>query len=186
MRHDFKKQKNLTIAIVAFLLCADAAMAFYSFHMAVSDRPAHQELAAEGTEIKLLRADVARARAIQEVMPATKADCDRFKNSLPSAQTGYSLITSDLGEMGHNSGLQIGSLDFHSTDLPARDLTEVAVNATVTGDYKSIMHFVNGVQRSKNYYIVESLTLAGDAAHPGAPGAVKVNLHLKSFFKGAA
>ena len=187
MRRDFQRQRNVTLAAVAFLLFGDAAMALYLVHVAASDRPAHQELSAQTTEIKLLRADITRARAIQLAMPTTKADCERFKDSLPSARTGYSVITSELGKIGHTAGLQIGSLDFHATDLPARDLTEVSVNATVAGDYKSIMQFINGVQRSKNYYIVESLSLATDVgAVPGAPGTVKVDLHLKSFFKGAA
>jgi type IV pilus assembly protein PilO len=186
MAHDFQRQKNLTLAVVAVLLFADAAMALYSFNTASSDR-SKQELAAQTTEVKLLKADVERARAIQLAMPTTKVDCERFKDSLPSARTGYSLTTAELGELGHKSGLQIGSHDFHPTDLPARDMTEVSINATVTGNYKSIMRFLNGVQRSKNYYIVESLSLGTDAAAvPGAPGTVRVDLHLKSYFKGAA
>jgi Tfp pilus assembly protein PilO len=96
------------------------------------------------------------------------------------------VITSELGELGHKAGLQITSLDFHSADIRARDLTEVAVNASVSGNYKSIMNFVNGLQRSKNYYIVESLTLGQDTGPAGASGIVKVDLHLKSYFKGAA
>jgi type IV pilus assembly protein PilO len=186
MRRNFEQQKNLTYTSVAFLLLADVVMAFYSFNMAASDRPAHQELAAQTTEIKLLQADVARARAIQVAMPTTKADCQRFKDSLPSARTGFSLITSELGDIGHQSGLQVTSLDFHSTDIRVRDLTEVSVNASVSGDYKSIMHFVNALQRSKNYYIVESLSLGQNSGPVGASNAVKVDLHLKSYFKGAA
>jgi type IV pilus assembly protein PilO len=186
MRRDFQKQKNLSYVLVASLLLADAVMAFYYFNMAASDRPAHQELQAQTTEIRLLQADVARARAIQQAMPSTKADCERFKQSLPSARTGFSVITSELGELGHKAGLQITSLDFHSADIRARDLTEVAVNASVSGNYKSIMNFVNGLQRSKNYYIVESLTLGQDTGPAGASGIVKVDLHLKSYFKGAA
>ena len=87
--------------------------------------------------------------------------------------------------MGRTAGLQIGSLDFHSTPIVARGLTEVAVDAKVTGDYKSVVKFLNGVQRSSNYYIIESLSLA-PSGPSGPSGAVSVDVHLLSYFKGAA
>jgi type IV pilus assembly protein PilO len=187
MGSDFYRYKILIVTAVAILILSDAGMMLYSSQVSSSDRSGRQELAAQMTEIQLLRADVARAEAIRLVMPTTKKDCERFKESLPSTRSGYSLITSELGDVGHNAGLQISALEFHSADIPARDLTEVSVDASVTGNYKSIMQFVNGVQRSKNYYIVESLSLATDTSGvPGAPGTVRVNVHLKSYFKAAA
>jgi Tfp pilus assembly protein PilO len=187
MGKDFQRFKLPILLAVGALLAADGVMAFYAYHMSSSERSAQQELAAQLTEIKLLKADVARASAIRSAFPATKADCERFKDSLPSARSGYSVITAELGDVGRQANLQIGSLEFHPNEIPARDLTEVLVNATVTGNYRSIMRFVNGVQRSKNYYIVESLSLASDTAGaPGGSGTVRVDLHLKSYFKGTA
>src|SRR6202043_3204226 len=116
------------LAVVGALLLVDGTLLIYS--LAASARvPQQQELVAQSTQISLLRADVARARSIQRDMPKTKADCERFENSLPLARGGYSTITTELGELGRTSGLQISSLDFHSTPIATRGLTEVAVDA---------------------------------------------------------
>lgn len=187
MRRNFQRWKDLLLAVVSVLFLADGVMLVYSFTTASSNLSPQQELAARTTEIKLLRADVQRARSIQRDMPKTKADCDRFEGSLPTARAGYSAITVELGELGRVSGLLISSLDFHSAELAARGMTEVTVDAKVTGDYKSVVKFLNGVQRSTNYYIVESLSLApSTVTAPGTPGTVGVALHLKSYFKGTA
>jgi Tfp pilus assembly protein PilO len=180
----FQRWMGPLLAVVGALLLVDGTLLVYS--LAASARvPQQQELVAQSTQISLLRADVARARSIQRDMPKTKADCERFENSLPSARGGYSAITTELGELGRTSGLQISSLDFHSTPIATRGLTEVAVDAKVAGDYKSVVKFLNGVQRSVNYYIIESLSLAPSGTS-GPSGAVSVDLHLKSYFKGAA
>jgi Tfp pilus assembly protein PilO len=120
-------------------------------------------------------------------MPGTKADCDRFDDSLPLARQGYSVITTEFEQLGRESGLQISSLDFRPADLAARGMTELLVDVKVAGNYKSVVRFINGVQRSQNYYVLDSLSLAKDTAGtPGSTGTVNVDLHLKSYFKGAA
>jgi type IV pilus assembly protein PilO len=187
MRRNFELRKNIILGVVGLLLTADAAMTLYSIGMASSIGSPQQELAAQITEEKLLKADVGRAIAIQSEMPQIKKDCERFEGALPAASSGYSAISSELAELGHEAGLQISSLGFKAKELSGRGMTEVAVDATVTGDYKSVVRFLNGMQRSKNFYVVESLALASDAvARQGTHGAIKVDFHLKSYFKKAA
>lgn len=59
-------------------------------------------------------------------------------------------------------------------------------NAAVVGDYKSVVTFLNALQRSSNYYVVEDLALAPDGSAQKGTGAVRVALHLKSFFRSVA
>lgn len=180
----FERWMGPILAVVGVVLLVDGALLAYSF-AASARAPQQQELSAQSTQIRLLRADVARARSIQRDMPKTKVDCERFENSLPLARGGYSAVTTELGELSRTAGLQISSLDFHSTPIATRGLTEVAVDAKVAGDYKSVVKFLNGVQRSMNYYIIESLSLAPSSTL-GPSGQVSVDVHLKSYFKGAA
>ena len=185
MARHFRSMKIFLIALLTFLVLADASMVFYLWDSASSLSP-QQELAAQDAQIKLHQADVARARAIRLNMPGTKADCDRFDDSLPPARQGYSVITAEFEQLGRESGLQISSLAFRPTDLAARGMTELAVDAKVAGTYKSVVRFLNGVQRSQNYYVLDSLSLAKDAGGtPGSAGTVNVDLHMKSYFKGA-
>jgi type IV pilus assembly protein PilO len=187
MRSDFGLRRNVMIGVVGTLLLADAVMGLYSLKMASSKISPQQELVQQTTQVKLLKADVERATAIQRDMPTIKTDCERFEASLPRASGGYSVISSELAQLGRAAGLQISALGFRAKELGGRGMTEVAVEATVTGDYTSVVRFLNGMQRSMNYYIVESLTLGTDAGGgAAAQGPVKVTLHMKSYFKNGA
>jgi Type II secretion system (T2SS), protein M subtype b len=187
MRSDFRLRRNVILGVVGALLVADAAMGVYSMEMASTKLSPQQELAEQTTQVKLLKADVERAAAIQQDLPKIKADCERFEGSLPPAGGGYSVISSELAQLAREAGLQISTLGFHGKELVGKGMTEVTVDATVAGDYKSVVHFLNGLQRSANYYVVESLTLGTDTVAAGAPhGSVKVVLHLKSYFKNGA
>lgn len=183
MKLDFHRQKTAIAAGLALLIGADAAMAIYSMSTASSRRSPQQELVGQTTQLKVLQADVERARGIKKDIPAAKRDCDEFENSLLPASTGYSVVSSELAEVGRKAGLQISSLGFHEKDLGERGIAEVAVDATVAGDYKSVVRFLNGLQRSANNYAVDSLALTRESAAGAPSGSLKVDLHLKAYFK---
>ena len=187
MRRDFQRQKRLILGTLALFLVADLAMAAYTWQMASASSSPQQLLAEQNTRIKLLRADLQRARGIRKDIPIIKADCDRFEASLPSGSSGYSEVSSELYSLAGKAGLQIASLGFRPKELLGRGITEVALDATVSGDYQSVVRFFNGVQRSENYYVVGSLTIDPDSStRQRAHGSVRVILHLTSYFKGAA
>jgi type IV pilus assembly protein PilO len=186
MKLDFQRRKTIIVAGLVLLIGGDAAMAIYSVSMASFGRLPKQELAGQTTQIKLLQADVERARIIKKDTPAAKRDCDEFENSLPPAGTGYSVVSSELAEIGRKAGLQVSSLGFHQNDLEGRGIAEVTVDAAVTGDYKSVVRFLNGLQRSANYYAVDNLALTGEPAGGAPSGTLRVGLHLKAYFKAGA
>jgi hypothetical protein len=186
MKLHFQRQKTIIVAGLVLLISADAMMAIYSVNMASSRRSPQQELVAHTTQLKLLQADVERARNIKKDAPAAQRDCDEFENSLTPAGTGYSVVSFELAEIGRKAGLQISSLGFHQIDLKGRGIAEVTVDATVAGDYKSVVRFLNGLQRSANNYAVDDLALTGESAGGAPSGSVKVDLHLKAYFKAGA
>jgi hypothetical protein len=73
----------------------------------------------------------------------------------------------------------------HPKEIPNRGLQMVEMEATVTGDYASVVRFLNGLQRSDSVYEVDGLTLTADSqSHAG--GALRVNLRMKTYFRDAA
>jgi hypothetical protein len=80
-------------------------------------------------------------------------------------------------------------LKFRQQDVKGRNVDEVEIQATLSGDYTGIVKFLNRLQRSKNAYIVDSLGLDSETGPgPGGqvpPGSVRVSLHLRSYFRKA-
>ena len=184
MKIEFSLQKKIVIAGLAILIAADAILALYAMQSA--NKFSRDELAADKTQIKLLKADIQRALAIQRSIPQTKADCERFENSLHPTSAGYSAVTDELMGFAKPAGLQVVSLAFHPKELPGRNMVELGLDATVNGDYKGVVRFLNGLQRSKSLYIIDTLTLASEPAAQKVAGSLRVVLSLRSYFKNAA
>lgn len=184
MKIEFSLQKKMIIAGLAMVIAADAILTLYAIESATSF--SRNELAAEKTQIKLLKADIQRALAIQQSIPQTKADCERFEKALYPSSAGYSAVTDELTRVANQAGLQTVSLAFHTKELPGRNMLELGLDATVNGDYKGVVRFLNGLQRSKNFYIIDTLTLASEPAGEKVAGPLRVVLSLRSYFKNAA
>jgi len=185
MTRDFRLQKRLILSALALLITADVAFAVWSWEMGSSPRDQNQDLADQVRQLKILQADVERAKGIQSRMPAIQADCDKFEHSLFSASTGYSSVTADLDGLAKKAAAQVQDLAFKQQEIPARNLTSVEITASVIGNYSSVVHFVNGLQRSDNLYTLEGLTLGGDNQNPGHNSPIKVTLHLLTYFRTA-
>lgn len=182
MRRDFTARKRAILGAVIFLVLADVALAVYTWRLSSAPRTPQQQLAVETKQHDLRKADIKRAKDIQASIPAIQKDCDKFEHSLFPARSGYSSVSSELDSIAKKAGIQLGDLTFKQTAIPERKLAEVVINATVNGDYKSVIQFLNGVQRSANIYEVESLTLASENANQGPANVIKVALHLKTYF----
>jgi Tfp pilus assembly protein PilO len=187
MHRDFTFRRRVILWGLSALLLADAGLAFLSWRLAAAPKTSEQVLARQTSQLKILRGEIERADKIRNDLPATVADCDRFENSLLPASTGYSTVTAELGDLAKKSGLRLQGVSFHQTEVQDRPLSKVEMEAAVTGDYPSVVKFLNGLQRSRNVYVVEALSLGtqSQTQGQGAGGAdlIRVSLRLRTYFR---
>jgi hypothetical protein len=186
MRTDFKLQKRAIIGLVALLVLADLALAVYSWEASSVTHTPEQQLALQTRRYEVLKGDVERAQKIQTDMPTIRKDCDEFEHSLFPASTGYSQVSAELDAIAKKAGLQIEDRALKQKDIPSRGLTEVTVDATVAGPYSSVIAFLNGLQRSKDFFEVDGLTAGAEAQSQGSGGPIRVAVHMKTFFRTTA
>lgn len=183
MRRDFTLRKRVILGGVTLLVIADISLAAYSWQLSSAPQALPQ---AQMMQHDLLKADIKRAQEIRDDIPKTQKDCDRFEQSLFPASSGYSAVRAELGSIARKSGSRLENIAFKQTDIANRGITEVAIDATVNGDYKSVIGFLNGLQRSPSLYAVDSLTLAKETSTQSSANVIKVALHLKTYFRTAA
>lgn len=186
MSRDFTLRKRLILFGVALFVLADIVLVIYSRLLAAAPQEPQKQMAVATRQRDLLRADIKRAQEIRDNVPATQKDCDRFEHSLFPASAGYSAVRSELGDTARKSGIQIEDLSFKQTEISNRGITEVTVDATINGNYKNVIGFLNGLQRSASLYSVDSLTLGSDNANQSSASVIKVVLHLRTYFRTAA
>jgi Tfp pilus assembly protein PilO len=182
MRRDFKLKQRLIVSVLALLVVADIALGVYSWNLA-SAQSAQEELALLTRNRDLLKKDIQRAQEIRSHIPAIQKDCDAFEESFFSASSGYSTVSAELGTIAGKSGLRLDSNAFKSKNVKGTNLIELEIDAQVTGDYRGVVRFLNGLQRSSSYYAVQALSARSAVQAKGAQGALSVTVHIKTYFR---
>lgn len=175
-----KRTKIIIRAILGIVLGADLILAGVNWQMADANRTPQSELNALKREHALMAADIARAETIRTTLPAIEQQCDTFfhQNFRPLS-SGYSSVISDIGTLSRGAGLQAGNLSFHQHEPDKRGVTQVDIFAVVDGDYSSVVRFVNDLQHSDTFYVLDGLSLASG----GSGGQLKLNLQLRTYFR---
>lgn len=186
MARDFTTRRRAILGGVICLVAADLALAAYSYQLTSQPLTTGSVFTRQEEYVKRLKASVERAEQIREDMPNTQHDCEKFEHMLLPASTGYSSVLSELRDIAKKSGVRPPDVGFKPTPVSSRGLIEVAIESTIEGDYKNVILFLNGLQRSANIYEVESLALAPQKDNKGPINVIKVGLHLKTYFRSGA
>lgn len=186
MHRDFTLQKRAILVALGLLLAADTGLGVYSWRLASSPHTPQWEFDEQNIKLGVLKGDLKSAQSIKDDMPATKKDCEKFEKSLPAESTISSSIASELDEIAKKSNLKIDNLTEHQKEVANRGMAEVSIEATVSGNYTSVVRFVNGLQRSQRFFVVDGLTLATDSQNQAATGLIRVALHVRTYFREAA
>jgi Tfp pilus assembly protein PilO len=186
MRRDFTWRRQVILVGVVLLVLADIGLAAYSWQLASAPHSPEKQIAGETKLRDVLRADIKRTQDIRDNIPAIQKDCDHFEKSLFPASSGYSAVDTELGATARKNGVQLEGLSFKPTEIASRGMTELTIDATVNGNYKSVIGFLNGLQRSANLYAVDSLALGTENANQASANVIRVTLHLRTYFRTAA
>ncbi|HYA78850.1 MAG TPA: type 4a pilus biogenesis protein PilO [Candidatus Bathyarchaeia archaeon] len=182
---DFKTKKQIIVAALAVLLLADGALVYFNSKLSTPQSNRQQVLAAQTRQLALVKADIERASKIRETIPDILKKFDQFEATLLPAGKGYSVITQELDDYARDSHLLVGDVQYHPKEVTGRSLTELSMEASVTGDYNGIVSFLNRLQRSKNVYIVDSLAVDTVESEHGPAGTLRVSLHMRTYFRKA-
>ncbi len=179
MNEAIQRRKNVIRWALGVVLALDFLLLVVNLRPRMSPQEQKNEEQRLQRQHDLLAADVRRASEIRQRLPVVQRECDEFfAKELRPASTGYSSVVGDLGELAKKAGLRTNAITFRQHDVANRGVVEVQVVATVEGDYPSLVSFINGLERSKNFYLLDSLQLASSTG-----GSLKLNLELRTYFR---
>ena len=128
---------------------------------------------------KSYRADNARLERFRAELPADEKQWDEFFTShFQPSRAAYSAISEDLGKLSRTSGLNSENVSFRQHPPDARGLMEVEISTAVEGDYDSLLQFLDKLEHSENFYVLDSMTLASNNA-----GKLRLNVLLRTYFR---
>jgi type IV pilus assembly protein PilO len=136
-----------------------------------------EALASKQAQLKALDLQTAPVRGIDQRVAQSREQMQEFYAKRIPAD--YSLIASRIGELEVKSGVRLSRLQY-AQGVPTGDLTEISMDAGVTGTYPQIMKFVNGLERDQTFFVVRAMALTGQQG-----GLVNLRLRLSTWLRTA-
>lgn len=138
---------------------------------------------AESRRINMAELSMELQRKTREVQPLVGLD---KKMVVAKSQIGQfyqdrfakrdSDLTTELGKLASANGVRIMQAKYKQEDPTGAGVVSVEIEGNFSGDYLQLIRFINAIERSKQFFAVDSISLAGESAGP-----VKLDVKMHSF-----
>jgi hypothetical protein len=90
-------------------------------------------------------------------------------------------LANELGKLASENGVQIQQAKYKEENAESSGVIPVAIEGSFSGDYLQLVRFINTLERSKLFFAVDSVDLAGESAGP-----VKLEITMHSYLRSGA
>ena len=160
----------------AVLLIVVIAMAArFALDWAATSTRTSDALSSKQVELKALQLQTAPLRGLDRRVNLTSEEIKDFYDKRVPAN--YSSILEKVGSLQVKSGVRLSRMQY-AQGMAGRDLTEINMDAGVTGQYPQIMHFINSLERDKTFFVVRGMGLTGQQG-----GLVNLRLRVSTWLR---
>lgn len=172
-------KRKVTIALGALVLVDVAAAVLLFSPLVGSQRARGEQMQTLWRTLQVKTREVQPLRGLDKKVVFARQQIDDFyKDRLPSED---SAIADSLGKLATGSGVKIGGVKYKMEDSLAAGLRPVTISADFSGDYLQLVRFLNEIERSKLFFLVDSVKLGGEEG-----GVVKLQVQLETYLKTGA
>jgi type IV pilus assembly protein PilO len=155
------------------------ALALFFSPLVGSEASRREQLTLRWQELQQKTREVEPLRGLDKKIPMARKQIDDFFAERLPAQD--SAISADLGKVAAQSGARIASIKYMMKDPESVGVRRVEIEADLAGDYLQLVRFINGLERDKMFFLVDSVGLVGEQG-----GVVKLQVKLETYLKTGA
>ena len=152
---------NLVLAVRLFL-------AWSTVRSAGADQLSQQQ-----TALRALQLEMSPLKGLPQKVDVSRTQAnDFFAARFPAA---YSTISATINDLAAKNSVHVTNLSYNPARAP-EGLVELRLDASLSGEYAPLMHFINGLERSKTFFLISGLTLTGQQG-----GLVNLRLRVNTY-----
>jgi type IV pilus assembly protein PilO len=169
---------NLHFAGVALLLILNLVLgvrlflAWNTLRAANSDELAREQTAYRALELETRPLHDLPAKVVKSSTQAENFYAARFP-------ANYSTISAALNGLATQNSVRTAHMSYVQSP-GVSGLAEVRIDMSLSGEYAALMHYINGLERSKTFFIITGLTLTGQQG-----GLVNLRLKVTTYLHAA-
>jgi Tfp pilus assembly protein PilO len=163
-------------AAFAVLLVAVIGLSIrFGLDWAATSGSSTDALAAKEVQLKAKELQTAPLRGLDKRVEDARAQVMAFyaKRIPPN----YSSVDRRIGELALKGPVRLSRVQY-SQGAPGSDLTEISLDAGITGNYQQIMRFVNSLERDQTFFVIRGLSLTGQQG-----GLVNLRLKVSTWLR---
>jgi Tfp pilus assembly protein PilO len=172
-------RRKLKIVIVA-MVAADVVAAAVLFSPLVGSAESRRLTMSQlSLELQQKKRDVAPLTGIDKKVVLAKTQIGQFyKDRFPARDSD---LATELGKVAAESGVRIMQAKYKQEDSTGAGISPVEIEGNFSGDYLQLVRFINALERSRQFFAVDSVSLAGESNGP-----VKLDVRMHSYLRSGA
>jgi type IV pilus assembly protein PilO len=172
-------RRKLKIAI-AVMVVADAVAVAILFSPLVGSAESRRKLMNQLTfQLAVKSRGVEPLRGMDKKVDIAKQQIGEFYKE--RFATRDSDIAEGLGKLAQENGVQIVQARYKQEDAESSGVVPVAIEGDFSADYLQLVRFINALERSKLFYMVDSISLVGERVGP-----IRLQVKLHSYLRSGA
>ncbi|HYW41140.1 MAG TPA: hypothetical protein VE957_23755 [Terriglobales bacterium] len=172
-------RRKLKIAIGAMLAADVVAMAVLFSPLVGSADSRQLQLHQLMLELRKKTRTVEPLRGMDKKIVLAKDQISGFYKDRFAAKD--SDLTNELGKLAAENRVQIQQARYKEEDVETSGVIPVEIEGSFSGDYLNLVRFINTLERSKLFFSVDSVDLAGESTGP-----VRLQITLHSYLRSGA
>jgi Tfp pilus assembly protein PilO len=147
----------------------------YAMDWAVTSSRTADAVANKQVQLHALEIQTAPLRGLDKRLDLARDEVKSFiADRIPAS---YSSISAEMGGLEVKSGVRQTRLSY-AQKPPENNLTEITLDAGITGEYPQIMKFINSLERDKTFFVIRGMGLTGQQG-----GTVNLRLQLSTWLR---
>jgi type IV pilus assembly protein PilO len=142
---------------------------------AATNGRSNDALAGKQVELKAMDLQTAPLRGLDKRVEVSREQIqDFYARRIPPT---YSAVSARIGELEVKTGVRLSRLQY-SQGKPGANLTEISLDAGISGEYPDIMKFINSLERDQTFFVIRAMQLAGQQG-----GEVNLRLRVSTWLR---
>jgi Tfp pilus assembly protein PilO len=161
---NLREPQVLVRAVLGVLLAANLVVAAFAFHL-VGDSPSglDTQLATLRTAFRSAQQHLNKSRSLVRNMDVGRDQGNKFEVSyMTSRRQTFGPLDAEINHLAQTAGMKVGTINYSVLDPieGSGDLYMLTVTAGFEGGYPQLMKFVNAIDRSPRFLVIDSLQVA--------------------------
>lgn len=166
--------------VIAVMIIADVAAAAVLFSPLAGSAESRRQLINQLTfELAVKTRAAEPLRGMDKKVEVAKQQIGDFYKQRFAARD--SDIVDELGKLAQENGVRILQARYKQEDAEASGIVPVEIEGDFSANYLQLVRFINALERSKLFYMVDSVSLVGETTGP-----VRLDVRLHSYLKSGA